>query len=164
MPQEEGHVIVDRPRLNHVVVVEDQRELAGRGLELVDQDSHDPLARDDAGRSQEWKHVLGVTPSCTIERNDNVTPEPHRIVVIGIQRQPRHRALRTCGPVGDQGRLAEAGGSAHQDHLPGHPRVESLDQPGSAEAVGTSLRDGELGGDDLVSLRCCCGFVRRRCA
>jgi len=34
--EQERHAVVDRPRLQQVVVVEDQRDLLGRGLELVD--------------------------------------------------------------------------------------------------------------------------------
>jgi hypothetical protein len=126
--QQEGHIIVDRPSFDHVVVVQDQRELLGRDLELVHQDGHHDPAQQDAGGIQQRQHVLAGAAAYAIKRRDHVPPEPHRVIVFGAQRQPRDRPPRGCGPAGQEGGLAEPRGCAHQDHLPGHPLVEPLDQ------------------------------------
>jgi hypothetical protein len=159
MAQEEGKVIVDRPRLQHVVVVQDQHELLRGGLELVDQGGHDALARDATRAAEEGKHALAHAADGTIERDDHVSPEPDRVVVPCIQRQPGDGPPRGCGPVSEQGGLAEAGGRAHKDHLPGHPLIEPLDQAWSGEVVWAALGDVDLGGEQAISFAGC-GFVR----
>jgi hypothetical protein len=126
--QEERHVIVDRLRLHRVVVVQDQRELLGRGHELVDQGGHNALARLDISGTEQRKHALADASEGTIQRDNRVPPKPDRVVVLWIQRQPRDGPSRSCGPVGEQAGLAETGGRAHEGDLPGHPLVESLDQ------------------------------------
>jgi hypothetical protein len=160
MTQEERHAVVDRPRPHQVVVVQHQRELIGRGLEVVDQRGHDALARHHPRRSQERQQVLPKASANTIERDDHIPPEPHRIVVFGVQRQPRHRPPRAGGPAGHQGGLAEAGGRAHKEQLPGHPLVEPFGQTRPAEEFAGS-RDVELGGQEVSSLTAC-GGVRGR--
>jgi len=82
--EEKGHVIVDRRRLHHVVVVEDQSQLVGRGLDLVCHGGHNSPARDDAGRGQQREHALSHAPVDTIERRHDVSPETHRVAVVRV--------------------------------------------------------------------------------
>jgi hypothetical protein len=86
--QEVGHPVVDRQRLDQVIVVEDKREclrpdLELLGLELVGECGHNDLAPYDAGGSQKWKYVLGEAAARTVERADHVAPEPDRVVSCG---------------------------------------------------------------------------------
>ena len=108
---------MDRPRVDQVVVVQDQRQLLRSGLELVDQGGHHDPARHDAGATQQRQHVLAEAAGHAIKRRDHIPPEPHRVVVLRVQRQPRDRPPRVGGPAGQQGGLAEPRGRAHQDHL-----------------------------------------------
>jgi hypothetical protein len=153
--QKIGHVIVDRQRLHQVVVVEDQRELVRRGPERVDQGSHDAPARHHPWGTQERDHLLAEAFAGAVKGNDHVPPEPHRVVVVGVQRQPRDALPGASGPVGEQGGLAEARGRAHENHVPGHPRVESLDQAGSVKVVAADFWDVELGGEEVIALTGC---------
>jgi hypothetical protein len=125
--QEVGHPFVDRPRLDQVVIVEDQRERLRPGLELVGEGGHHDLAADHAGRCQKWKYLLGEAAARTVERADH-TPEPDRVVVLRIEREPCDRPVCARGPVGQEARLAEAGRCAHHDQLLGHALVEAIDQ------------------------------------
>src|SRR5262245_5439715 len=101
------------------------------------------------------------TAAGAVECNHDVPPEPHRVVVLGVQRQPRDWPPRAPHPVGEQGGLAEAGRRAHQDHIPGEPGVEFLDQSWSVEVFADALRDVELGREQPVT-RTGCGFVPGR--
>ena len=61
-----------------------------------------------------------------VKRRDHIVPEAGRVIVVWIQRQPSDRHRRLCGPVGQQGGLAEAGWCAHQHQRQTHPLVEPL--------------------------------------
>lgn len=96
---------MDRPRLDQVVVVEDEREHLRRGLELVGlelvgEGGRQDLAPYDAGRRQKWQHMLGEAGARTVEGADHVVPKPDRVVVVRIEREPRDRPPCAGGPVG----------------------------------------------------------------
>jgi len=159
--QQEGHAVVDRPRIQQVVVVDHQRKLRARRLQLAEQGGHHPLAGQATRSGQLRQHLLGEAAARAVQRRDHIPPEACRVVVQGVQRQPGNREVRAGGPVGQQSGLAEAGGRAHQDQLPGHALVEPLQQPRAGQAVRTNPRDGELAGQQVIP-RSGRGLVWRR--
>jgi hypothetical protein len=162
MAQQKPQAVMDHRFLDHVVVVENQRHLVGRGLEPVDQGGHHALARGTAGRTQTWKQVLAEAFDDPVQRRDHIAPEAARVVVVGVQRQPGHRHGRAGGPVGQQGRLAETGRRAHQHQRPAHPLIQPLEQAGPGKPVRAGSREVDLGGQQLVP-RTGCGQILRRC-
>jgi hypothetical protein len=125
---EEGQAFVYWCRLDHMVVVEDEHDLIGEGLEFVYERGNHFLTRGDIRGTQEREGHLTDARSRTIKRRDHVTPEPDWVVVVRIEREPGHRPLRALGPVGEQGRLSEPSRGTHQHQIVHHALVEPHDQ------------------------------------
>ena len=77
-------------------------------------------------------------PAAPVQRGGDMAPEPGRVVVARVQRQPGHRPAAAPGPVGQQGRLAEPGRGADQRQLPLHP----LGRAAPAAAAGLQAGRG----------------------
>jgi len=112
-----------------VVVIENQdRLVAGLVSQFVDQRGHQPLGRGRGGRAQQGPGQ----PACPRPRlaycGDQVMPEPGRVVVTGVQRQPSDRPLAVPGPVGQQRRLAKSRRRAHQYPAPRQALAQRLHQ------------------------------------
>ena len=138
--------------VDQVVVVEDQHHLvlAGPDGQLVDQRRHQPLKRRRRRRPEQRADPLGDSWPCPVQRGNRVPPEPCRVVVGCLQRQPDHLPLAAPGPVGQQRRLAEPGRGANQDQPPRQPLIERLRQPRARHE--TPLRAGhvQLGGQQHI--------------
>ncbi len=121
------------------------RTPAGLGSELVDQGRHKPLKRTRSWRPEQRAQPLGDPGLCLIQRSDHVAPEPGRVVVAGIQAQPRHRPPATAGPVGQQRRFAESRRSADQHSSPRQPLAERLHQARARRKARLRPRNVQLG-------------------
>jgi hypothetical protein len=104
--------------VDQVVVVQDQQHLARLGGELVDQGRDQPLKRRRGGRAEQRGDLLGDPRARPVQRGDHMPPEPRRVVVAAVQRQPGHRPPAAAGPVGQQAGLAEPRRRAHQQQPP----------------------------------------------
>ena len=87
--------------VDQVVIVEDQQHLAVTALggQLVDQRRHQPLKRWRRRRAQQRADSLPDPRARPVQRGNHVPPQPHRVVVGRVQRQPGHRAVARPGPV-----------------------------------------------------------------
>jgi hypothetical protein len=152
--QQEAERLVDRLGLDEVVVVQHQRGLLGPGGQLVDDGGHHRLQRGRLGPAQQRGEPLTDRDPRPVQRGGDVAPEPHRVVVAGVQGQPRDRAPGMAGPVAEQAGLAEAGRRTDQRQLPRHPAVEPFQQPGAGEQARPRPRPRqvELGGQQEVGL------------
>ena len=142
--QQKRHRLVHRPGLNQVIVVQDQQHLipARLDVQLVDQSRHKPVERTRGRRREQRAQVPGDPGLGPVQRGDHVTPEPGRVVVAGIQAQPRHRPPAAAGPVGQQRRFAESRRSANQ-HPPA--RQPLAERPHQARARHKArLRPGHV--------------------
>ena len=106
-----GERLVDRPRLDQMVVIEDEHRVGFQVGELVEQGGQDRL---DARRLRGAEQGQGSLPRARLEpvdRRNEVAPEPRRVVVCGIQGEPGNRptARQVRGPHAQQSSLAEAG-------------------------------------------------------
>ena len=146
MAQQVSHVVVDRRRLDDVVLVEDQGDVVRQVLDLVYQGGRQSTARHDARRVQKRKDSVTDANSGAVERRDHLAPETGWIVVVWIEREPCDRPLRSSGPLGNQGRLAESGWRTNQHQLARHAAVERCGQAGSGEPLGTGARHAQLCG------------------
>ena len=131
--QQERHRLVHRASVDQVVVVQDQQHLIPARLDgqLVDQGRHKPVKRTRGRRPEQRAQVPGDPGPGPVQRSDHVAPEPGRVVVAGVQAQPRHRPPAAAGPVGQQRRFAESRRSANQ-HPP--PRQALAERPHQARA------------------------------
>ena len=133
--------------VDQVVVVQDQQHLAVAGLggQLVDQRRHQPLEGCRRRRAQQRADPLPDPRPRPVQRGNHVPPEPHRVVVGCVQRQPGHRAVARRDPVGQQGRLAGPGRGAHQDQPPRQPLIERPRQPRARHEPRPRARHVQLG-------------------
>jgi len=121
--QQQGETGVDRWRLDELVVVQQERDLLGPGDQLVDEGGHDRLQRGRLGPAEQRGDPLANVDPRPVQRRDDIPPEPHRIVVSGIQRQPGDRPPGMARPVAEQARLPEPRRGADQRQLlPPSPR------------------------------------------
>ena len=136
--QQERQRRVHRLGVDQVVVIEDQQHLAVAGLggQLVDQRRHQPLEGCRRQRAQQQADSLPDPRAHPVQRGQRVTPEPHRVVVGCVQRQPGHRPVARRGQVGQQGRLTGPGRGTHQDQPPRQPFTERLYQRGRGTKPG----------------------------
>ena len=79
-------------------------------------------------------------------------PEPRRVVIGRVQRQPRHRPVARPDPVGQQRRLAEPGRGTHQDQPPGQPLIQRLHQPRAGHQPRPRAGHVQLGGQQDILL------------
>ena len=100
--EQERHRVVDLAGLDQVVVVEHQHDVAAGRAEVVEQRREHQLDRGRLRRGQELQLVRADPGRHRPQRGDHVGPEGHRVVVAGVERQPRSRpfspAARTCRP------------------------------------------------------------------
>jgi hypothetical protein len=113
---------VHRLSADHVVVVEDQQRVVrvGQAGQVVDQGRHQRLERGRHRRADQRAHPHGDPRTGPIERGHRVPPEPGRVVVTGVQRQPGDRPVTAASPLGHQDRLAvpRPGGRPGPDPAP----------------------------------------------
>ena len=116
MLEQEPERLVDLMRSDHMVIVEDQPCLFRRWLarQVVDQRRDQALERGRRRRAEQRRHPFGDPGAGPGQRGHRVPPEPGRVIVPRIQRQPGGRLLAAPGPVGQQHRLATPGRGAHQ--------------------------------------------------
>ena len=142
---------MDRRRLDELVVIQQERDLLGPGDQLVDEGGHDRLQRRRLGPAEQWGEPLANGDPRPVQGRGDIPPEPHRIVVAGVQRQPGDRLPGLARPVAEQARLPEPRRGADQGQLPPRPRGEACQQPGTWQQAGTPLWHIELGGQqDIV--------------
>jgi hypothetical protein len=142
--EQELHRPVHLGRLDDVVVVDHQHDLVGGRGELVHQRGDDPRERCARRAGHERADPLDDTDVHAVERGGDVAPEPHRVVVAGVERQPRHRSVVGPRPGGQEARLAEAGGPAHQYQLAG-ARLQLPDEPGPRHPPRARLGCAQFG-------------------
>ena len=147
---------MDLGRLDHVVVVEHQRDVLGEPGEVAEQLVHDQgdrrtclQARKGAGAERGLERL---------ESRQKPAPETHRVVVADAERQPGHRQPVTdlARPGRQSRRLPKPGWRGHQRHrVPRHP-VEALHQPGArhqarANQWRAQVRRPDLGEDRALA-------------
>ncbi len=128
-----------------MVVVQHQHDLLGHPGQLVDQRGDHRLEGGRLQALQERGDLLGDPRAQRVQGGGDMAPEPRRVVVGVVQRQPGNRSGIVSGPVGQQGGLAEAGRGAHQGQLVLMCLGEPVDQPGAGHEAGTGARDVQLG-------------------
>jgi hypothetical protein len=151
--------------LDQVVVVQDQHHPVRLGGQLVDQGAHQALERRRRRRPEQRGDLPGHARTHPVQGGDHVPPEPRRVVVALVQRQPADRSPTLPCPVAQQGRLAEPGGRAHQHQLPGRRRLQSVQQAPAGHEPRLQARQMQLGGhqpipDDTLAGRGACGGFR----
>ena len=88
--EDEGERLVDRRAVDGMVIIQHQdgiRRQRGQGVE------HPRQQRIDRGRWRELERRQGIggeTGLERIQRRDHIAPEACRIVISGIERDPRH--------------------------------------------------------------------------
>ncbi|MDQ3694150.1 MAG: hypothetical protein M3464_11035 [Chloroflexota bacterium] len=90
--EQEGDGGVDRPGIDHMEVVEDERHVGPARGELVDQGRHDRLDRWGVGRMQQGEGVPADLGPRRPRRGDDVGPEERGVVVARIERNPGRRS------------------------------------------------------------------------
>jgi hypothetical protein len=134
----EEHQRRTRPQLVHVV--EDQHAVGAgvQGTVQRRQDGPVEVRRGCRDRRRRLGHRRGG-----VDGGHQVAGQADRVVVGGIQRQPRRRALVARDPLARQGRLARTGRPVEDDQ-PGSGGVEAVQQ-----AQTLQLRRAQAGGPDL---------------
>jgi hypothetical protein len=133
-----------------VVVVQHQHDLLGHPGQLIDQGRHHRLERDGLQAiTQQRADLPGDPRAYLIQRGGGMPPEPGRVVVALVQRQPGDRPLAAPGPVGQQGGLAEAGRGAHQGQLDPVRLGEPVGEPRAGHKAATGLGHVQLGGQHI---------------
>ena len=156
--EQEPERLVHERRADHVIVVQDQQQRPVRvGLagDLVDQGRHQRLERRGRGRPEQRAHPLADPRPHPVQRGHRMPPEPGRVVVAGVQRQPGHGMPAAPGPLGQQDRLAVPGRRADQDQSPCPALVEPLRQPRARHQIGPQPGHVQLGGQQDIVLRRC---------
>ena len=146
MLEQKGHRRVHRLGVDQVVVVQDQDlALTRSGRQLVDQRRHQRLERRRRRRSEQRGNLLGESRPCPVQRRGGVAPEPGRVVVAGVQRQPCDRPPAVVGPVGQQRGLAEPGRGTDQDQAARQALVQPLHEAWAGRKARLGRRRTELG-------------------
>jgi hypothetical protein len=138
--------------LGHQVnVVEHQHErLVGLGARIDERRQHDVLERRLGDEESSADRVLEIQDR--IERGEHARDERDRVVVGGIEGNPRKEPLVALAPERQQRGLAIAGGrrDEHDRRMGrGHQAVE---ERGAIDDARSQRRGGQLGRDDATAL------------
>ena len=143
---------MDRRGLDQLVVVQDQHHLLGLGDQIVDQHGQHRLQRRLAALEQGIDPLTDPGPQL-VQGGGDIAPEPRRVTVAGIQRQPGHRLPSAPSPIAQQAGLAETGRRTDQGEIVGRPLGEALQQPRTGQETGPGAGDVQLGREQAVPLR-----------
>ena len=163
MVEQERHPVLHIARVDDVVVVEHQHDVARDGAQVVEQRGKHRLDRGRPGRLQEGQRTL-ADPGCRRpQRGDHIGPEGRGIVVAPVEREPRGQPLigrpgrSRRQPLGEQCGLAEASGRGDEHQLRRGPAIQPLGSgadaaPDLAVTSGrrTSSRAGRLARGSLA--------------
>ena len=150
---QERERLVHLPCADHVVVVEDEQDLVRS--QFVDQRRDQPLERRRRGRPEQRTKAVVNPGAGPVQRGHRVPPEPRRIIVGRVQRQPRGRDLAAPGPVSQQDRLAVPGRGADQDQPPSQALIEPCHQPRPRHQARPRPGHVQLGGEQGIGSRGC---------
>ena len=140
--------VVDRRQAflagHRVQVVQDDDQLAAQRCHAVHQLVHRGLNR--AARHAEPLQRRPPEPRPNpIDRRRDVPPQPNRIVIAGIKRDPGHRSVEVCAPGSNRRRLAVAGRSRDERQRSVTACVERPANPPPVDHAATQTRHRELG-------------------
>jgi hypothetical protein len=144
--EEERDRLVNLGALDQVPVVEDEDERIADWLQLVDQRRQDALEQRRS-RSREQREGLGADIGLDrADRLDGVRPEPDRIVVPGIDREPgeRSRPAVELLPGGEERRLAPPCRRRDESELPAPVCAELLDEGRTRNEIAARGRAAKL--------------------
>ena len=144
--EQEAHAIVHGHIGDQVVVVEHEHVGAPGGGQRVDQQRQRGVARGGPGSGHGGLEGGGDLEARRPQRRADVGPEARRVVVVLIERDPRHRRpVLDAQPFGQQARLAPSGGRRHQAHATVQPVAQPADEIGAADVPRAQLRRLDLG-------------------
>jgi hypothetical protein len=138
-----------------MVVIQHQQHLviAGPGGQRVNYRRHHRLKRGRRRRPEQRGYPLVDARAHPIERGHSMTPEPGRVVVPRVQRQPRNRPVAAPGPLSQEHRLAGPGRGADQHPPPPESLIEPVRQPRPRHEPRTPARHVQLGGQQGIPPR-----------
>ena len=151
--EEEGELIIDFGGAGRVVVVEHEKDIPCRAVDLVDQVGEDRLGRRRLGRMEGGHRVGPAARLDAVQRGRKVEEKTGGVVVSLVQREPGGaktgippRAL--VDPGTEQRGLPEAGrGGDEGERSPPVP-AQALDQAGAEDCVRPGRRHEQLRGQD----------------
>ena len=130
MLEQERHADLDLGRFDRVVIIQDQHDVVGQRVELVEQWSEDGFD-GPVGRFEERQRLRADRRRHRPQRGDQVRPEGDGMVVAGIEREPHgHRPAgrRDSQPFGQERRLAEPGRGRDERQLRLGPTLHAIGQ------------------------------------
>jgi hypothetical protein len=147
-----------RRKLGEGVVDRRQAFLAGHRVQVIEHDDQPAPPRrhavhefvdgdlDRAARHVETAQRAPPEPRPhPIDRRRDVPPQPDRIVVAGVERHPRQRAIEVCAPGAHGGSLAVARRSRDECQRLVTARVERMANTRPIDQTVTHTRNRELG-------------------
>jgi hypothetical protein len=129
--EQEGQPFVDLSRVDGVVVVQHQHDIAREGTEFVEQRGEDRVDRRRLRRLEERERPRVDPGHGSPQRGDQVGPEGCRLIVALVEREPGHRlsiGRRICQPLGQQRRLAAARRRGDERQRPCGPVIQAFAQ------------------------------------
>ena len=150
---QERERLVHLRRADQVVVIQDEQGLVRS--QVVDQRRDQPLERRGRGRAEQRGHPFAGPGAGPVQRGHRVVPEPGRVVVPRVQRQPRGREPAAPGPISQQDRLAVPGRPADQDQPPRQAPLQACRQPRPRDHARPRPRHMQLGGEQDIRSRGC---------
>ena len=161
MLEQKGEGVVDGFGVDEVVVIEHQDEAVRDGGDLIEQGRQNRL---DGGRLRGLERGRRPRPDVGrdgLQRRDEVRQKAGRVIIRFVQRQPDRRPAATGGPLTDQRRLAEAGGSGDKGQFVARrqPLVQSLDQARAGDCFrrwwgGIEFGNKDWDGHELIIIAC----------
>ena len=150
--EEERERLVHLRRADHVVVIEDEPGLLLSG-QVVDQRRDQSLERGRRGRAEQRGDPFAGSGEGPVQRGHRVAPEPGRVVVPCVQRQPRGRLPAVPGPVRQQDRLAVPGRGTDQHQPPRQALIQPCRQPRPRHQLRPRPGEVQLGRQQDIPLR-----------
>ena len=147
--EQEGHVVADGGVVDEVVVVQHEGDLSGLDAQLVDQGDEDILERPGR-RVQEKQCRCGGARARALHCVQHVGPEPARVAVTFVERQPGHRAhaaflVEASCQLRQEGRLSETRWSRHHGQGRGGGTLDDAGEATARDQLSMTLRNEQLG-------------------
>src|SRR5260221_5411679 len=121
MVHQEGQSFVEVRIREAMEVIQNQGEIGRGPLDRIDQQRQDNLLVRRLRSPQPSEGLSAETWVQSLDSGYRVGPEPDRVVVVFIQRQPRYRLPALRSPLSQEGCFAKAGWGRDERQWPGQP-------------------------------------------
>ena len=152
MLEEERERVVNRRRVNQMIIVQRQHKILRNDGKLIEQDSENRVGRGRLRRLKQCQNAIAnlrkffsIACGKRLQCRDEIREKTRGVAVTLIEREPRNRRALLITPFTHQRRFAKTGGRGDQRQLAMQRLVEPRAQARTNDNLRARRRDEKFG-------------------